>query len=209
MSELGGTFRGVTRDRIAFVCSACGQRLSQWTGRCPGCAAWGTVDQTAGAAAGRGRDAARATLPAVLAVDSIQTLRDPQGTAMPGGVTQVRLCADALVGLAKSEGITVILTGHVTKHGDLAGPRALEHAVDVVLAFEGDSRSGLRVLSGGKNRFGAEGETAWLEMGPHGLDRIDPTAMLVPGESAPGSAVAVVPAGRRALAGEVQALVGS
>jgi DNA repair protein RadA/Sms len=154
-------------------------------------------------------EAARATRPAVLAVDSIQTVRDPQGTAMPGGVTQVRLCADALVGLAKSEGITVILTGHVTKHGDLAGPRALEHAVDVVLAFEGDARSGLRVLSSGKNRFGAEGETAWFEMGPHGLARIDPTAMLVPRESAPGSAVAVVQAGRRALAVEVQALVGS
>jgi len=151
--------------------------------------------------------AARAMRPAVLAVDSIQTVRDPEATAMPGGVTQVRLCADALVGLAKSEGITVILTGHVTKHGDLAGPRALEHAVDVVLAFEGDARSGLRVLSSGKNRFGAEGETAWFEMRPHGLARIDPTAMLVPGESAPGSAVAVVQAGRRALAIEVQALV--
>ena len=303
--------RGVTRDRIAFVCSACGQRLSQWTGRCPGCAAWGTVDETTGVEVGGGRDhvrpvtlhagedeprirtavpgmdrvlggglvpgsvvmlagppgigkstlvlhllgalaaggtgcllvsgeesraqvasrarrlriavddvgfapgrdldvvlsAARAMRPAVLAVDSIQTVRDPEATAMPGGVTQVRLCADALVGLAKSEGITVILTGHVTKHGDLAGPRALEHAVDVVLAFEGDARSGLRVLSSGKNRFGAEGETAWFEMRPHGLARIDPTAMLVPGESAPGSAVAVVQAGRRALAIEVQALV--
>jgi len=152
-------------------------------------------------------DAARSARPAVLAVDSIQTLRDPSGSQLVGGVTQVRLCTDALVGLAKAEGIAVILTGHVTKVGDLAGPRALEHAVDVVLSFEGDPRSGLRVLSGGKNRFGAEGETAWFEMRSDGLAPIDPTALLVSGERLPGSAVAVVQAGRRANAVEVQALV--
>ena len=98
----------------------------------------------------------------------------PSGTQMPGGPSQVRLCTDALVGLAKEEGIAVLLTGHVTKDGDLAGPRTLEHAVDVVLTFDGDPRSGLRVLSGGKNRFGAEGETAWFEMGAGGLTEIDP-----------------------------------
>jgi DNA repair protein RadA/Sms len=152
-------------------------------------------------------DAARAARPAVLAVDSIQTLRDPSGAQLPGGVTQVRMCTDALVGLAKAGGIAVILTGHVTKVGDLAGPRALEHAVDVVLTFEGDPRSGLRVLTGGKNRFGAEGETAWFEMRADGLAPIDPTALLVPGERLPGSAIAVVQAGRRAMAVEVQALV--
>ena len=85
---------------------------------------------------------AAAERPFLLAVDSIQTLRDPSGTQMPGGVSQVRLCTDALVGLAKSQGVVVVMTGHVTKDGDLAGPRALEHAVDVVLAFEGDARSG-------------------------------------------------------------------
>jgi DNA repair protein RadA/Sms len=152
-------------------------------------------------------DAARAARPAVLAVDSIQTLRDPSGRQLPGGVTQVRMCTDALVGLAKADGIAVILTGHVTKVGDLAGPRALEHAVDVVLTFEGDPRSGLRVLTGGKNRFGAEGETAWFEMRTDGLAPIDPTALLVSGEQLPGSAIAVVQAGRRAVAVEVQALV--
>jgi DNA repair protein RadA/Sms len=101
------------------------------------------------------------------------------------------------------------MTGHVTKDGDLAGPRALEHAVDVVLMFEGDPRSGLRVLSGGKNRFGAEGETAWFEMGADGLHEIDPAGVLVSGHGVPGAAVALPLAGRRALAVEVQALVGS
>ena len=133
----------------------------------------------------------------------------PTPTTLPGGVAQVAACADALVGLAKTEDIAVVLTGHVTKDGDLAGPRALEHAVDVVLAFEGDPRSGLRVVSGGKNRFGAEGETAWFEMGPAGLSPIDPSGLLCSGERHPGAAVALPLAGRRALAVEVQALVGA
>ena len=154
-------------------------------------------------------DTTRAAAPFVLAVDSIQTIRDVTGTQMPGGTSQVRTCADALIGLAKTEGITVLLTGHVTKDGDLAGPRALEHAVDVVLAFDGDPRSGLRVLSSGKNRFGAEGEAAWFEMGGHGLREIDPTELLVTHDRSPGAAVALPRAGRRALAVEVQALVGS
>jgi DNA repair protein RadA/Sms len=152
-------------------------------------------------------ETAQATRPALLAVDSIQSIRDTAGTQVPGGVAQVRLCADALVGLAKAEQITVVLTGHVTKDGDLAGPRALEHAVDVVLAFEGDARSGLRVLAGGKNRFGAEGESAWFEMGARGLTEIDPTELLVPGTRVAGAATALPQAGRRALAVEIQALV--
>jgi DNA repair protein RadA/Sms len=152
---------------------------------------------------------ARDDAPFVVGIDSIQTLRDPSGSQTPGGVAQVRTCTDALVGLAKAEGVAVILTGHVTKDGDLAGPRALEHAVDVVLAFEGDPRSGLRVLAVGKNRFGAEGETAWFEMGPDGLAEIDPTDLLVPGDRVPGAAVALPRAGRRALAVEVQALAGA
>ena len=126
---------------------------------------------------------------------------------MPGGPSQVRACADALVGFAKAEGISVLLTGHVTKDGDLAGPRALEHAVDVVLAFDGDPRSGLRMLSAGKNRFGAEGEVAWFEMTASGLREIDPGDLLLPGGGEPGAATALPLAGRRALAVEVQALV--
>jgi DNA repair protein RadA/Sms len=151
-------------------------------------------------------DAARATGPALLAVDSIQTLRDPGSATAPGGPTQVRTCADALVGLAKTEGTTVILTGHVTKDGDLAGPRTLEHAVDVVLSFEGDPRSGLRILAGGKNRFGAEGEVAWFEMSSEGLREADPSALLAPSGAEPGSATALPLAGRRAFALEMQAL---
>ena len=152
---------------------------------------------------------ANAERPFLLAVDSIQALRDASGTQLPGGAAQVRLCTDALVGLAKSERIAVLLTGHVTKDGDLAGPRTLEHAVDVVLTFDGDPRSGLRIVSGGKNRFGAEGESAWFEMRADGLHPIDPTGLLVSGAHVPGAATALLQTGRRALAVEVQALVGS
>jgi DNA repair protein RadA/Sms len=152
-------------------------------------------------------DAARAERPFLIAVDSIQSLRDPEGGQVPGGPAQVRSCTDALVGLAKAEGIAVILAGHVTKDGDVAGPRTLEHAVDVVLTFDGEPRSGLRMLSGGKNRFGAEGEVAWFEMGHDGLHEIDPRALLRAGEGEPGSATALPRLGRRALAVEVQALV--
>jgi DNA repair protein RadA/Sms len=152
-------------------------------------------------------DAVRASHPFLVAVDSIQTLRDASGGQIPGGPSQVRSCTDALVGLAKSEGVTVLLAGHVTKDGDLAGPRTLEHAVDVVLSFEGDPRSGLRVLSGGKNRFGAEGEVAWFEMGMDGLHEIDPSGLLLSGRGEPGAATALPRAGRRALAVEIQSLV--
>lgn len=152
-------------------------------------------------------EVARDDRPFLLAVDSIQTVRDPDSTGIVGGPGQVRACADALVGLAKSEGICVVLTGHVTKDGDLAGPRTLEHAVDVVLAFEGDPRSGHRMLSCGKNRFGQEGEMAWFEMSPAGLAEADPGGWLSPGSGEAGTATALPMAGRRALAVEVQALV--
>ncbi|MGH7357312.1 MAG: S16 family serine protease, partial [Candidatus Rokuibacteriota bacterium] len=152
-------------------------------------------------------DVVRAARPALLAVDSVQALRDPTGTQVPGGPAQVRACTDALVGMAKAEGISVLLAGHVTKEGDVAGPRTLEHAVDVVLTFDGDPRSGLRMLTGGKNRFGTEGEMAWFEMTGAGLLEIDPTDRLVTGQGEPGAAVALPLAGRRALAVEVQALV--
>jgi DNA repair protein RadA/Sms len=294
---------------MLLSCSGCGQQVAQWVGRCPGCGAWGTVEQrspgvvsppvtlqtlehgTGGqprastgipgidrvlggglvpatvallagepgigkstlllqlvtnlSAAGlpcllasgeesrdqvalrahrlgipgdgvrfvSGRelstliDAAKEERPFLLAVDSIQSLRDSAGGQVPGGPAQVRGCTDALVGLAKAERIAVVLAGHVTKDGDVAGPRTLEHAVDVVLTFDGEPHSGLRMLSGGKNRFGAEGEVAWFEMRPDGLHEIDPRDLLRVGEGEPGSATALPRMGRRALAVEVQALV--
>jgi DNA repair protein RadA/Sms len=152
-------------------------------------------------------EAARAFRPAVLVVDSIQALRDPAQPAAAGGPAQVRWCTDALVGLAKQEGIGVLLAGQVTTDGDVAGPRTLEHAVDVVCSFDGDPQTGLRVLTGGKNRFGPEGEVAWFEIGPAGLREVDPSRLLSAGSPEAGAAQALVGAGRRALAVEVQALV--
>jgi len=152
-------------------------------------------------------EVAHGARPFLLAVDSIQSLRDPDSAGIVGGTAQVRGSADALVGLAKQQNIAVLMTGHVTKDGDVAGPRTLEHAVDVILSFEGDVRTGQRVLAGGKNRFGSEGEVAWFEMAADGLHESDPADRLSSGEGRPGSAVALPMAGRRALAVEVQSLV--
>jgi DNA repair protein RadA/Sms len=98
------------------------------------------------------------------------------------------------------------MVGHVTKDGDVAGPKTLEHAVDVMVSFEGEQRSGLRVLSAGKNRFGPEGEVAWFEMGTSGLAEVDPADHLRSGRQEAGAAIALPMAGRRAIAVEVQAL---
>jgi DNA repair protein RadA/Sms len=151
--------------------------------------------------------AAEAERPAVLVLDSIQTIRDEDSDALPGGTGQVRACADAMIGLAKERGVSVVLVGHVTKDGDVAGPRTLEHAVDVVLQFDGEPRSGLRVLSGGKNRFGPEGEVAWFEMTSEGLSEREAGPRLGHEEAEPGCATGLVLAGRRAFAVDVQALV--
>jgi DNA repair protein RadA/Sms len=150
--------------------------------------------------------AARHSRPRVLVVDSIQAIRDPEATGLPGGPSQVRACADALVGLAKSEDVTVVLAGQVTKDGDLAGPRTLEHAVDVVCSFGGDPRTGLRVLSAGKNRFGPDGEVAWFDMGPNGLEEMDPSSVVCPSDGEVGAATALLAAGRNVFPVEVQTL---
>lgn len=146
----------------------------------------------------------------VVLVDSIQTLRDAQSAAEPGSVSQVRLTAAALTEAARLTGAAVILVGHITKEGAIAGPRSLEHLVDVVVTFEGDRGHHLRTVRGVKNRFGPAGELGVFEMGPGGLTEVPDASRFFLAErhtEAPGSAVGCVMEGRRCLALEIQALV--
>jgi DNA repair protein RadA/Sms len=154
-------------------------------------------------------DAAGAA-PQVRAVDSIQTVVDPDLPGAPGSVTQVRDNAHRLVQHAKEHGRATVLVGHVTKEGTLAGPRVLEHVVDTVLSFEGDRGHSLRALHALKHRFGATDEVGLFEMTEHGLTDVpDASARFLtdrrPG--VPGSAVAAVLEGARPMLVEVQALV--
>lgn len=150
--------------------------------------------------------------PDVVVVDSIQTIGDPDSGALPGSVASVKACAGALADDAKAGGPAVVLVGHVTKDGSIAGPRVLEHLVDTVLSFEGDRHHALRVLRAVKHRFGPVGELGMWEMTATGLREVpDGAAFLLadrrPGS--PGSAVFAGIEGRRPLLVEVQALVAS
>lgn len=148
--------------------------------------------------------------PDVVVVDSIQTVWDPDAESGPGSVTQVRHCAQALTALAKAGGPAVVLVGHVTKDGALAGPRVLEHVVDTVLTFEGDRHHALRLLRSVKHRFGATGELGVFEMGEVGLQAVPDPGALFLGDRRPGTPGSVVfPAveGHRPLLVELQALV--
>jgi DNA repair protein RadA/Sms len=151
-----------------------------------------------------------ALAPTVLAVDSIQTVHDPDGPGAPGSVGQVREVAPRLVRLAKELDVATVVVGHVTKDGALAGPRALEHIVDTVLSFEGDRHHALRMLRALKHRFGTTDELGLMEMTACGLEPVaDPSALFLgdrrPGAS--GSVVAPVVEGARPMCVEVQALV--
>jgi DNA repair protein RadA/Sms len=150
--------------------------------------------------------------PKLIVADSIQTLWTESLTAAPGSVSQVRESAARLVRYAKETGAAVFLVGHVTKEGGIAGPRVLEHMVDAVLYFEGDSGSRFRVLRAFKNRFGAVNELGVFAMGEKGLREVpNPSAIFLSGGSAqqPGSCVMVTREGTRPLLVEVQALVDS
>lgn len=149
--------------------------------------------------------------PAVLVLDSVQTVHLPHIPSVPGSVTQVREVAHRAMVLAKSTGTAVLLVGHVTKSGDLAGPKVLEHFVDTVLHFEGDGRTSLRVLRAVKNRFGPAGELGVFEMADAGLVEVPDASARLLSERVPdasGTAVVAAIEGSRALLAEVQALVG-
>ena len=148
--------------------------------------------------------------PQVAVIDSIQTLWSEQLSSAPGSVAQVRECAAQLTRLAKQTGITVILVGHVTKEGALAGPRVLEHIVDTVLYFEGDTHSSFRLIRAVKNRYGAVNEIGVFAMTDKGLKGVsNPSAMFLSqhGQEVPGSCVLVTQEGTRPLLVEIQALV--
>jgi DNA repair protein RadA/Sms len=150
--------------------------------------------------------------PAVCVIDSIQTVYSEQLTSAPGSVAQVRECAAQLTRIAKSSGTAIILVGHVTKEGALAGPRVLEHIVDTVLYFEGDTHSSFRLVRAIKNRFGAINEIGVFAMTEKGLKGVaNPSAIFLSthGNPVAGSCVLVTLEGTRPLLVEVQALVDS
>ena len=154
----------------------------------------------------------QAERPEVAVIDSIQTLWSDELSSAPGSVAQVRECSAQLTRLAKESGIAIVLVGHVTKEGALAGPRVLEHIVDTVLYFEGDTHSSFRLVRAVKNRFGAVNELGVFAMTESGLKEVsNPSALFLSrhGHDVPGSCVMVTQEGTRPLLVEIQALVDS
>ncbi|PIT42919.1 DNA repair protein RadA [Snodgrassella alvi] len=148
--------------------------------------------------------------PKVVVIDSIQTMYSDSITSAPGSVSQVRECAAQLTRLAKQQGISMLLVGHVTKDGAIAGPRVLEHMVDTVLYFEGETHSNYRMIRAIKNRFGAANELGVFAMTEKGLKGVsNPSALFLSSyrDDVPGSCVLVTQEGSRPLLVEIQALV--
>ena len=148
--------------------------------------------------------------PDLVIVDSVQTLASAQVEGAAGNVGQVREVAASLIEVAKSRGVAVLLVGHVTKDGAIAGPRLLEHLVDVVIAFEGERHSRLRLVRAVKNRYGPTDEVGCFDLSDVGIVGLaDPSGLFLSSRDAPvpGTAVTVALEGRRPLVAEVQALV--
>ena len=149
-------------------------------------------------------------VPQVMIIDSIQTVYKESVEAAPGSVSQVRECTAAILRIAKQQGISVFVVGHVTKEGAIAGPRMLEHMVDTVLYFEGDHASTYRMLRAVKNRFGSTNELGVFEMKESGLEEVlNPSEYMLQGkpEGEPGSIVTCTMEGTRPIMVEIQALV--
>lgn len=148
--------------------------------------------------------------PEVVVIDSIQTMATQESSSSPGSITQVRECAATLVQQAKATGVAVVLVGHVTKEGSIAGPRVLEHVVDTVVAFEGERHHALRLLRAVKHRFGSTDELGLFEMGEAGLTSVpDPSRLFLADRAVDVSGSVVMPTieGHRPLLVELQALV--
>ncbi|MCL1838590.1 MAG: DNA repair protein RadA [Propionibacteriaceae bacterium] len=148
--------------------------------------------------------------PSLLVLDSVQTVVVPSGDGVPGGVSQVKEITQQLSLAARRRDMAVLLVGHVTKDGIVAGPRTLEHLVDVVLSFEGDSHNDLRVIRAIKNRFGSAGEVGCFTMTETGIAQVkDPSGLFVSNSAEPscGSCLTVSMEGRRGILTEIQALV--
>jgi len=148
--------------------------------------------------------------PSLMVIDSIQTIATPETDGSPGGVGQVREVTSALVRVAKRRGLPIVIVGHVTKDGAIAGPRTMEHLVDVVLNFEGDRHSGFRLVRATKNRFGPADEVGCFEMAEQGIVEVpDPSGLFLSQADEPqiGTCVTVTIEGRRPMLAEFQALV--
>ena len=150
--------------------------------------------------------------PSLLVVDSVQTMQADGADGTAGGVTQVRAVTSTLVRVAKQRHMAVIIVGHVTKDGSIAGPRSLEHLVDVVLSFEGDRHSGFRMVRATKNRFGPADEVGCFEMREDGIVEVpDPSGLFISTaggpQPVPGTCITVTVEGRRPLLAEIQSLV--
>ena len=153
-------------------------------------------------------DEATNTRCSVLIVDSIQTILSEESAGAPASVSQVRAATARLTRYAKETGVIVLIVGHVTKDGNIAGPRVLEHIVDTVLYFEGDRHEGLRLLRAVKNRFGSTNEVGVFEMGDGGMREVaDPSRLFLSGEIAPGCCVTCAMEGTRPILAEVQSLL--
>jgi len=153
-----------------------------------------------------------AVKPSLVIVDSVQTMTAGDTDGVVGGVTQVRAVTAALTAAAKSTGVAMVLVGHVTKEGAIAGPRSLEHLVDVVMHFEGDRNTALRMVRGVKNRFGAADEVGCFLLQDKGIECVaDPSGLFLDQRAnpVPGTAVTVTLDGKRPLIGEIQALLTS